>query len=75
MTHDHESYLAYIPTNRTYLFLLVLRCVAALCPGYAHPDEFFQAQEITAGDVFGFSTFRAWEWSEKGTPYRSVFFP
>ena len=42
--------------------------------GYIYPDEFFQATEITAGDVFGFKHTRTWEWSE-GFPLRTPVFP
>ena len=42
--------------------------------GYIYPDEFFQATEIAAGDIFGFKHKRTWEWNE-GFPLRSPFFP
>ncbi|XP_068715770.1 GPI mannosyltransferase 4-like [Montipora foliosa] len=42
--------------------------------GYVYPDEFFQATEITAGDIFGFKHTRTWEWSEV-FPLRSPAFP
>lgn len=42
--------------------------------GYIYPDEFFQATEITAGDVMGFKHTRTWEWLEN-FPVRSPVFP
>lgn len=42
--------------------------------GYIYPDEFFQATEIAAGDIFGFKHTRTWEWNEN-FPLRSPFFP
>ena len=42
--------------------------------GYIHPDEFFQATEITAGDLFGFKQTRTWEFNET-FPVRTVAFP
>ena len=42
--------------------------------GYIHPDEFFQATEITAGDIFGLQHTRTWEFNET-FPARSAVFP
>ena len=51
---------------------VVMAVVAALAPGYVHPDEHFQSPEVAAGDVFGFSGLhRAWEFQagQGGHPY------
>ncbi|XP_022786078.1 GPI mannosyltransferase 4-like isoform X2 [Stylophora pistillata] len=42
--------------------------------GYIHPDEFFQATEITAGDIFKLKHTRTWEFQEE-FPVRSAAFP
>ncbi|KAJ7375902.1 hypothetical protein OS493_038149 [Desmophyllum pertusum] len=42
--------------------------------GYIHPDEFFQATEITAGDIFGFKHTRTWEFNDT-FPVRTAAFP
>jgi hypothetical protein len=36
--------------------LIALRVACAFAPGYVHPDEWFQSNEVTASDVFGHST-------------------
>ena len=54
------------------LFRLAWVCVPQT--GYIHPDEFFQATEITAGDLFGFKHTRTWEFN-KTFPARSAVFP
>ncbi|KAJ2528084.1 hypothetical protein EV175_007486, partial [Coemansia sp. RSA 1933] len=47
-----------------YAALLVARVLLALSPGYIHPDEFFQAGEVTGGDILGVDSVRTWEFSE-----------
>ena len=42
--------------------------------GYIYPDEFFQATEITAGDIFRYRHTRTWEWNET-FPVRTPAFP
>ena len=59
-----------------WLTAVVFRFLWVLLPqtGYIYPDEFFQATEITAGDIFGYRHTRTWEWNE-GFPVRSPVFP
>ena len=58
--------------RRTYLLLLLVRLYFALQPSYIHPDEHFQGPEVIAGDIFGWSTVRTWEFTSSH-PIRSVF--
>lgn len=59
-----------------WLIAVLLRFAWVCVPqtGYIHPDEFFQATEITAGDLFGFKHTRTWEFNET-FPVRTVTFP
>ncbi|CAM1332668.1 Uncharacterised protein r2_g4180 [Pycnogonum litorale] len=60
---------------KTRIFLLIFRVFSGLSQyGYIYPDEFFQSNEITAGDIFGFKTVRAWEFNAEN-PVRSIVFP
>lgn len=59
-----------------WLIAVLFRFIWVCLPqtGYIHPDEFFQATEITAGDIFGFKHIRTWEFNE-AFPVRTVTFP
>ena len=59
-----------------WLIAVLFRFIWVWLPqtGYIHPDEFFQATEITAGDIFGFKHIRTWEFNE-AFPVRTVAFP
>lgn len=59
-----------------WLIAVLLRFIWVCLPqtGYVHPDEFFQATEITSGDIFGFEHIRTWEFNED-FPVRTVAFP
>ena len=59
-----------------WLIAVLLRFIWVCLPqtGYVHPDEFFQATEITAGDIFGFEHIRTWEFNDD-FPVRTVTFP
>jgi len=59
-----------------WLIAVLFRFIGVCLPqtGYIHPDEFFQATEITAGDIFGFKHLRTWEFNE-AFPVRTVTFP
>ena len=59
-----------------WLASVFVRFLWTLAPqtGYIHPDEFFQAPEITAGDILGIQTTRTWEFNET-FPVRSILFP
>ena len=59
-----------------WLISIFFRFIWACLPqsGYIHPDEFFQATEITAGDVLEYKHFRTWEFNET-FPVRTVSFP
>ncbi|KAJ1728218.1 hypothetical protein LPJ61_004156, partial [Coemansia biformis] len=54
-----------------YAVLLLARLLLAVCPAYIHPDEFFQAPEVVAGDVLGVDALRTWEFSLPA-PVRSI---
>lgn len=56
----------------TVLFRFIWVCQPQA--GYIHPDEFFQATEIAAGDIFRFRHIRTWEFNE-AFPVRTVAFP
>lgn len=60
----------------TWIIAVFFRFLWVCLPqtSYIYPDEFFQATEITAGDVFGVKHTRTWEWSE-GFPVRTPVFP
>lgn len=47
------SELAVLAFVLSYVSLLALRLVACASPSYLHPDEFFQASEVAAGDIMG----------------------
>ncbi|RKP40313.1 Alg9-like mannosyltransferase family-domain-containing protein [Dimargaris cristalligena] len=55
-----------------YLTLASLRFVAALLPGYIHPDEFFQTVEIAAGSIAHYRHSVPWEFDAAGLPSRSI---
>lgn len=59
-----------------WLIAVLFRFIWVCLPqtGYIHPDEFFQATEITAGDIFGFKHTRTWEFNE-AFPIRTMAFP
>ncbi|KAG5455583.1 MAG: hypothetical protein BJ554DRAFT_4959 [Olpidium bornovanus] len=54
-----------------YAGLLLFRLACALSPSYIHPDEFFQAGEVTAAAVFGLKTRVPWEY-DSAFPCRSI---
>ena len=60
----------------TWLCFVFLRILWTWWPqtGYIHPDEFFQAPEVIAGDIFNIVSFKPWEFNET-SPVRSVVFP
>jgi phosphatidylinositol glycan class Z len=51
---------------------IALRVACAFAPGYVHPDEWFQSNEVMASDVFGHSTRVPWEYAGDVAPARSV---
>ncbi|OQV16580.1 putative GPI mannosyltransferase 4 [Hypsibius exemplaris] len=53
---------------------IVASAVGLFQPGYIQPDEFFQNPEITAGDIFNVTHFRAWEWEPRNA-LRSIAVP
>eukprot|EP00124_Ichthyophonus_hoferi_P000637 Ihof_evm8s25 gene=Ihof_evmTU8s25 len=59
-----------------YMVLALGRFLLVLIPqtGYIHPDEFFQAPEPIAGDIFGYNVLRPWEFIGQ-QPIRSIIFP
>lgn len=61
----------------SWLLLVLVRGLTTLLPqtGYIHPDEFFQAPEVVAGDLFGYQVLRPWEFNVSSSPIRSVLFP
>mmetsp|Transcript_13538 Transcript_13538/g.26110 ORF Transcript_13538/g.26110 Transcript_13538/m.26110 type:complete len:533 (-) Transcript_13538:273-1871(-) len=58
-------------------FGVMLRLMMVFAPGYIHPDEFFQTQEVASKWVMGYDTFVPWEFSceNDGLLYRSVLPP
>ena len=60
--------------KKIHISLLVLRFLCIFLPGYPHPDEFFQSQEVAAADVFNFNVFIPWEFTPSN-PCRSIFPP
>ncbi|KAJ2158168.1 alpha 1,2 mannosyltransferase [Coemansia sp. RSA 552] len=54
-----------------YAALLLLRLLLALSPVYIHPDEFFQAPEVAAGDILRLDALRTWEFTS-AMPIRSI---
>ncbi|KAL8734913.1 MAG: hypothetical protein Q9166_001265 [cf. Caloplaca sp. 2 TL-2023] len=58
--------------RRTYLMLLLVRIYFAVSPSYIHPDENFQGPEVIAGQVFGYSNLKTWEFTSS-QPVRSLF--
>ena len=53
--------------------LLALRLALVVAPGYIHPDEFFQAQEVVAADLFGVDVQHAVPWEFRpGSAVRSI---
>eukprot|EP01105_Mastigella_eilhardi_P001913 TRINITY_DN1233_c0_g1_i1.p1 TRINITY_DN1233_c0_g1~~TRINITY_DN1233_c0_g1_i1.p1 ORF type:complete len:592 (+),score=128.51 TRINITY_DN1233_c0_g1_i1:121-1776(+) len=58
-----------------YAALVAARAAMVLATGYVHPDEWFQAPEITAGAVFGLEhTVTPWEW-DPAFPCRTIVIP
>ncbi|KAJ2352688.1 alpha 1,2 mannosyltransferase, partial [Coemansia sp. RSA 2618] len=51
--------------------LLAARVLFASSPAYIHPDEYFQAPEVTAGDIFNIEALRTWEFTTEA-PVRSI---
>ncbi|KAF2160681.1 glycosyltransferase family 22 protein [Zasmidium cellare ATCC 36951] len=58
--------------RRLYLCLVLVRLYFALSPSYIHPDEHFQGPEIIAGEVFGYPSYKTWEFTSS-QPIRSIF--
>ncbi|NWQ71355.1 PIGZ mannosyltransferase, partial [Neopipo cinnamomea] len=59
-----------------WALLAALRAGWCLLPqsGYLHPDEFFQAPEVMAGDILNLQVFYPWEFLSS-SPCRTVVFP
>ncbi|NXN97442.1 PIGZ mannosyltransferase, partial [Rhinopomastus cyanomelas] len=59
-----------------WALLAALRVGWCLLPqaGYLHPDEFFQAPEVMAGDVLNLQVYYPWEFLSS-SPCRTVVFP
>ncbi|XP_068811282.1 GPI mannosyltransferase 4 [Struthio camelus] len=59
-----------------WALLAALRVGWCLLPqaGYLHPDEFFQAPEVMAGDVLNLQVYYPWEF-RSSSPCRTVVFP
>ncbi|NWV00439.1 PIGZ mannosyltransferase, partial [Upupa epops] len=59
-----------------WALLAALRVSWCLLPqaGYLHPDEFFQAPEVMAGDVLNLQVYYPWEFLSS-SPCRTVVFP
>lgn len=55
----------------TLVGLALLRLAFAFAPGYVHPDEWFQSNEVTAANVFGTETRLPWEYTADA-PARSI---
>ena len=55
--------------------LPVIRLFAALGPGYIHPDEIFQSQEVMASAVFRYEAVIPWEFAACAAPARSLIPP
>lgn len=57
-------------------FLLFIRFLMVIkpCPGYIHPDEYFQSPELMAHHVLNLKANVTWEWKED-TPIRNIFHP
>ena len=56
--------------------LFCLRCILIIipCPGYIHPDEFFQSPELMAYEVLNLKSNITWEWKES-SPIRNIVHP
>ncbi|RLV99163.1 hypothetical protein DV515_00010109 [Chloebia gouldiae] len=59
-----------------WVLLAALRAGWCLLPqsGYLHPDEFFQAPEVMAGDILNLQVYYPWEFLTN-SPCRTVVFP
>ncbi|NXQ28058.1 PIGZ mannosyltransferase, partial [Alaudala cheleensis] len=59
-----------------WALLAALRAGWCLLPqsGYLHPDEFFQAPEVMAGDILNLQVYYPWEFLSS-SPCRTVVFP
>ncbi|KAK5121880.1 hypothetical protein LTR85_004451 [Meristemomyces frigidus] len=55
-----------------YLFLVLVRLYFATVPSYIHPDEHFQGPEIITGAIFGWPSYKTWEFTSEH-PIRSTF--
>ncbi|XP_045199614.2 GPI mannosyltransferase 4-like [Mercenaria mercenaria] len=62
--------------SSVWTILLLLRLCWSVLPqsGYIHPDEFFQAVEVVAGDALNISVIRTWEFTST-YPLRNVVLP
>ncbi|KAJ2774091.1 alpha 1,2 mannosyltransferase [Coemansia nantahalensis] len=58
-------------TRAAHAALVLARVLLAASPAYIHPDEFFQAPEIAAGDILGVDVLRTWEFAPLA-PVRSI---
>ena len=47
------------------------RLIGALGPGYIHPDEIFQSQEVLAALIFRYDAVVPWEFEDCARPARS----
>ncbi|NWH73443.1 PIGZ mannosyltransferase, partial [Piaya cayana] len=59
-----------------WALLAALRAGWSLLPqaGYLHPDEFFQAPEVMAGDILNLQVYYPWEFLSN-SPCRTIVFP
>jgi len=58
-------------STRALLLFALVRAACAVLPGYIHPDEWFQSNEIAAAEVFNYRTRKPWEFTVDD-PVRSV---
>jgi phosphatidylinositol glycan class Z len=49
--------------------------LAALLPGYVHPDEWFQSGEIAAAQLLRVDALVPWEFADCDSPFRAVLPP
>ena len=54
-----------------FIALILLRIACVFLPGYVHPDEWFQSNEVAAQEVFNYHTEKPWEFTTDA-PVRSV---
>jgi phosphatidylinositol glycan class Z len=55
-----------------YALAVAVRLGAIVLPGYIHPDEVFQSQEVVAAALFGYDAFIPWEFADCAKPSRSI---